>query len=129
MQPVKTTPVTSLTGRLVGTRVRLANGSLVWALVENVDLDSPLITQHFLSILVERDGKWFDLARYFDVDYRRRGPDALAAFLGLGVADVFPIAFDIAAVALGESLSVTNVIPREQQDQLNKDQLIALSIP
>ena len=35
--PVKQVPVKSLTGKVVATQVSLANGSLVWALIGNVD--------------------------------------------------------------------------------------------
>lgn len=67
MQPVEL-PVDSLDNRVVGDQVRLANGSRVWARFGNFDVANPRATQHFLSIVIERNGEWFPLARYFDSD-------------------------------------------------------------
>ena len=79
--PVTELPVDSLRNRLVGTQVRLASGVEAWALLSNISLDDPLVTQHFLTALIEKSGAWFGLARYFDVDYEKRGATQLATFL------------------------------------------------
>jgi hypothetical protein len=78
VRPVKGIPVESLDGRLVGTKIRLANGDEAWALVGNVDAQRPMHNEHFLTLSVEHDGKWFNLARYHDVDFANRGPVALS---------------------------------------------------
>jgi hypothetical protein len=84
-----------LDGRLVGTRVRLANGKLRWALLGNVRLHSRYWTGHLVTLSVRRGRRWFTLARYHDSDHKRRGPRALAAFLGYTVGEVFPIEYQI----------------------------------
>lgn len=83
VRPVKRAQVASLTGKVVGTQVTLANGERVWALIGNVDPSNPRMTEHFLTLSVERDGRWFTLARYHNFDIAEYGPDALAKFLGL----------------------------------------------
>jgi hypothetical protein len=50
VQPVEKLPVETLDNRLIGTQVRLANGSLVWALIGNFDVTNPRATQHFLTL-------------------------------------------------------------------------------
>jgi hypothetical protein len=44
VRPVKKVPVKSLTSKVIGARVRLANGSQVWALIENLDVANPRFT-------------------------------------------------------------------------------------
>src|SRR5216117_640796 len=85
VRPVKRMPVRNLTGKEVGTQVRLANGNTVWAIIGNVDNNSPRMTEQFLTISLERNGKWFTLSRYHDFDYSENGPEAVARFLGLDV--------------------------------------------
>jgi hypothetical protein len=41
VQPVEMIPVKTLDNRLIGTQVRLANGSQVWALIGNFDVTNP----------------------------------------------------------------------------------------
>jgi len=52
VRAVEKTPVTNLNGRLVGTQVRLANGSNDWALIGNVNVTDPRLTEHFLTLSV-----------------------------------------------------------------------------
>lgn len=110
VKPVKSIPVRDLSNRVVGTRVRLANGKDVWAILSNVCLDDPNEAQEFLGVSIERDGEWFYVARYFDSDYEDRGPEQLAAFLGLPVNDVFPITYDISDLAVGDPQVVRGVV-------------------
>src|SRR5262249_37701259 len=91
VRPIKRLPASNLTGKVVGVPVVLANGRKVWALIGNVDATNPRLTTHFLTLSVERDGRWFHVARYHDFDYEERAPEKLAAFLGLAVNEVFPI--------------------------------------
>jgi hypothetical protein len=93
-RPIEKLPVETLDNRLVGTQVRLANGLDVWGLIANFDVKHPRFTQHFLTLSIERGGKWFYLARYQDIDFASWSPEALARFLGLGVDDIFPITAD-----------------------------------
>jgi hypothetical protein len=81
VRPVEKLPVESLDNRVVGAQVHLANGSQVWASFGNFDVTNPRATQHFLEISIERNGEWFDLARYHDVDFSKRSWRRLLAFL------------------------------------------------
>lgn len=61
--PIDTLPVTHLTGRLVGTRVQLANGDRLWAMLFNLDLKDARKTDQLVQLRIERKGEWFWLAR------------------------------------------------------------------
>jgi hypothetical protein len=129
VRPIKTTPVKNLNGRLVATQVRLANGSNVWALIGNVDPTNPKLTQHFLTLSVEQNAKWFTMARYHDFDAGERGPQALATFMRLPVDDVFPISYDISRVCEGDPAALVGTIEKEPQEKLTRAQIIGLAVP
>jgi len=127
VRPVRT-PVSSLSGRLVGTVIRLANEAEVWALIGNVDASKPRPTQHFLTLSVFRDEQCFTLARYHDVDAHKRGPQALADFLGLPIDQVFPISYDLSRFSKGDLAALTGRIEKEPRERLTRDELIKLSV-
>jgi hypothetical protein len=62
---------------------------------------------------------WFHLARYFDPDWERRGPAALAAALHRSVSDAFPIRYDLTAVAMGVAVSLSGRSWRSPRSELN----------
>jgi hypothetical protein len=126
VRPIEKLPVESLDNRLVGTRVRLASGSQVWALIGNVDVTHPRATQHFLTLSIERSGKWFYLARYHDIGFPADGPEELARFLGLNVDDVFPIAVNVGQYVRGDSKALTAIVLKEPREKLTRDELRAL---
>jgi hypothetical protein len=129
VRPVKKVPVKSLTSKVIGARVRLANGSQVWALIENLDVANPRFTEHFLTLSIERGGKWFPLARYHDHDFTVRGPEALARFLGLRVDDVFPISVDVRRYAQGNPTALAASVPEEPREKLTRAEIIAMAVP
>jgi hypothetical protein len=129
VRPVKTTPVKSLTGRVVGTQVRLANGIAMWALLGNVEGTNPRLTQHFLTLSVFADGRWFTMARYFDFDSDVRGPRALSAFLRLPIDAVFPISYDIGGYCVGQRAALVGTIETEPRERLTRAEIIALAVP
>jgi len=129
VRPFKARPLSNLTGKLVGTEVSLANGASVWALIGNVDAANLRVTTHFIAISLEREGRWFHLARYHDFDVAERGPQQLAAFLGLRVEDVFPIAYDLLAYAKGDPRALKGSVPVKPDEVLTRDQIIALAVP
>ncbi|MGH8018121.1 MAG: hypothetical protein ACREIA_07495 [Opitutaceae bacterium] len=129
VRPIKKLPVKNLTGRVAATRVKLANGSTAWALIGNVDVTNPRLTEHFLTLSILRDGRWFTMARYHDFDAAERGPDALAKFCGLGVNDVFPISYDISQASLGDPAALVGTIEKEPRERLTRAQIIALAVP
>jgi hypothetical protein len=128
LRPVATIPVSDLSGKVVGTRLRLANGRQVRALLGNIDLTSARRTQHFLTVSVEEGGQWFHLARYHDHDRDARSPETLAKFLGLSVAEVFPMTYDVRSCARGDADSVAGTIPDAPAEKLTQAELIALAL-
>jgi hypothetical protein len=126
--PVADLPVDSLQNRIVGTQVQLANGSQVWATLSNISLTNPRSTRHFLTVSIENNGSWFHLARYHDVDYGKRGPKQLAEFLGLPIASVFPIHYDLSNVVAADPGLVKGSVPEETQEKLSQGELIGLAL-
>jgi hypothetical protein len=129
VRPVKRVPVSNLTGKVVGVQVVLANGCSAWALLGNVDSSNPRLTEHFLTLSVERNGRWFHLARYHDFDRDQRGPEKLATFLGLAVADVFPISYDLRPYSKGEASALMGTILQEPVERLSRAEIIGLAVP
>ena len=123
---MKRVPVANLNGKLIGTEVILANGQRVWALIGNVHPSKPRITEHFLTISLVRDGHWFHLARYHDIDAVSRGPTALAAFLKLPIDDVFPIAYDVRRFGKGDPATLSGHIPKKPRERLSRKKVISL---
>jgi len=48
VHPIAEVPTDSLENRIVGAEVELANGSRVWALLGNIDVNDARRTRHFL---------------------------------------------------------------------------------
>jgi hypothetical protein len=128
VHPIANLPVKSLDGCLVGVQIRLKNGATRWAVLSNITLTNPKRTKHFLAVWIENNGKWFELARYFDVDYKRRGPRQLAAFLGLSVEEVFPMSYDITGIAQGDAATLQGQVEDHPKERLTEDEIIALSL-
>lgn len=129
VRPVARLPVSTLAGKLVGTKVRLGDGTEVWALIGNIDTHNGRLNEHFVTVSIERDGRWFHLARYHDYDYLERGPEQLAAFLSTRVDAVFPIAYDVRPYALGDAAALAGVITKEPAERLTRAQIVALAVP
>lgn len=128
IQPVECLPVADLRNRVVGTKVTLHSGKKYWAILGNIDLSNEAATEHFLTLSIEKCGRWFDLARYHDVDYQQRGPRQLAEFLGLPLTSVFPIKYDLSFCVCSDSPSTKGVIPLEPREKLPQDVLIRLAL-
>ena len=127
--PVRQLPVTNLDSRFVATRVRLASEKLVWAMLFNVDLADSRKTEHLVQLRIAHNGEWFWLARYWDIDAERNGPDALAAFLGLSVDEVFPIHYDLTGLATGLPSVIKGQISKEPSKRLPRDEIIRMCVP
>lgn len=128
VRPVRRTPVSKLTGRIVAERVTLANGEKPWALIGNVFLDNEELTRHFVTVSIERNGCWFHLARYHDYEYADRGPGQLSEFMCLPVECVFPIAYDISHFIIGNPTAARGSILAEPENRLTRAQLMALAV-
>jgi hypothetical protein len=128
LKEVRKRPARHLNNRIVGTRVTLRNGEKCWAIVGNISVNSKRATEQFLTLSVEKDSQWFNLARYHDVDYARRGPQQLAQFLNMEVNEVFPINYDISDVVSDLSEVVVGAVPVQPSEILSQDELVALAI-
>jgi hypothetical protein len=119
LRPVTKWPVTDLGGSVAGAEVTLANGSKVFATFGNVFPDDPRATRHLLALSVALpNGKWFNLARYFEPTVRIFGPTHLAQALGLPVEAVFPISYDLRALIVGKEEALQGTILAEPQERL-----------
>ena len=128
LSPVADLPVIDLANCVVGTWAGLANGDKIFSLIGNIDLNDLKRTRQFLSMSVFKDGIWFHLSRYFDPDYKRNGPQALADFLGLKVDQVFPIRYDIRHICEGNPKVIVGQVDKEPTEKLTREEIIALSI-
>ena len=128
VESVASLPVTDLRNRIVGTKVVFHNGDGCWAILGNIDLRNKESTDHFLTLSVEKHGSWFDLARYHDVDYARRGPEQLAQFLTLPITSIFPIQYDLSGLVTADPGLVKGTIPLEPREKLPQDKLIQLAL-
>jgi hypothetical protein len=124
----KRLPVSTLMGKLAGTRISLANGERLWALVGNLDARDDESNEYFVTLSIERSGGWFQLARYHDAGYDENGPEALARFLGLTVDDVFPISYDVREYVKGNPPLPAGIVLKEPRVRLTSSQLIAMAL-
>ena len=120
VRPVERLPVATLMGKVVGTRVRLANGNHQWGTVCNLDTRNAELNEHFVTLSLEREGRWFHLARYHDFDYPDRGPEAVARFLGLSVDEIFPISYDVREYVEGKPVTLAGTILKEPRVRLTR---------
>jgi hypothetical protein len=128
VRPVATTPVRDTRNRVLGVDIRLADGSVVPAMLSNLDPHDPTATHHFLTASVWTGERWFHLPRYHDSTYKRDGPAALAAALGRTVVQVFPIAYDVTGIVEGDTAALSGEIAAEPTDRLTRAELIARAV-
>jgi hypothetical protein len=129
VKSVKRTPVKSLTGKVIGLKVTLADNSKAWAIIGNVDVNNPVLTKHFLSISLYNNLKWFHLSRYHDFDYKKNGPVALGKFLLKAVDQIFPISYDLRPYSGGDEKALVGKILKEPEVKLSRVEIIALAVP
>ena len=127
--PVAAKRVSRFTGKIVGAKVTLADGSQAWGMFSNVDPDNPELTEHFISLSLFVAGRWFHLARYHDPDAGRRGPRALAAALSRSVGEVFPIRYDLRPFMRNAPECLQGTIRRSPHQRLTRAQIIGLAVP
>lgn len=129
MRPVTDLPVDDLGNRVVGTKLLFSNGDNVDGVLSNVDLNDHVRTEHFVALtLYRKDGAMFHLARYHDIGADTHGPIACAAFFGLDVEEIFPIAYDIDSIAIGVPGSIRRKIPMSPKRRLDDDELLRMAI-
>ncbi|MHB1457633.1 MAG: hypothetical protein ACYC0V_12035 [Armatimonadota bacterium] len=124
--PVTHLPIDDFNNCIVVTNLRLANNQTVTGMMDNIDLDSIEKTEVFIGVSIAKDGEWFHLARYFDVEYDRYGPERLAEFLGLSIDEVFPVSYDIGSLAVGAERVLKRSIPAKPERRLTEEEIMAL---
>ena len=129
VEPIKRYPVKSMTGKIIGVEVTFSNGRKNWAIIGNVDSSNSGLTEHFITISLECNGRWFTLARYHDIDYPQNGIDALATLVKMPVDEIFPITYDISPYAIGEKSALVGKILKEPKNKLTRSEIIALAVP
>jgi hypothetical protein len=129
VRPVKKIPVANFLNRVVGDYVYFSNGLKVLGLIGNIDIENAKLTEHFLTLSLLREGKWYSLPRYHDFDYSERGPAALADFFGLSVDDIYPISFDVRRFSVGSEAVLSGKIFKEPPGKLSRAEIIALAVP
>lgn len=97
-KPVVQIPVNNMSGRVCGTKVKMANGNTIWAALSNLSVDNEFRNKYLLSVSLFVGNQIFHLARYHDVEYDRCGPNALSKLLGFQVKEVFPISYNLRGV-------------------------------
>lgn len=127
--PVKRLPARSVAAAIVGCEVEFASGKRAMAFFGNLAPENPRLTEHFLTLSVFRDdGAVFHMARYNDYDAGERGPKALAKFLKMKEAEVFPIAWDVRPLVSGDSEALHGKIEASPKERLTRAQVIALAV-
>ena len=129
VNPVSDLPCKDLEGKIVGTEVKLACGKNIFAIIGNIDIKNPELSEHFLTISFFKNGVWYTLSRYHDSDYSTNGPTGLALFLGLELSEIFPIEYDISMYINTTSNILIGQIAQEPQKKLTAAELIKLAVP
>jgi hypothetical protein len=124
VRPVSDLPVDSIRNRVVGVRGELANGRPVWLLLQNLNLEDAGDNECFKAASFYRDGRWFHLARPDEPEWDIFGPEALAEFLGLSLAEVFPVRYDLSRCCRGLDEVLHDTIEQESVRTLTADEVV-----
>jgi hypothetical protein len=127
--PVKKRPVKDLFGKIASCNVVLNDGQRNLGLVGNVDPNNLESNEHFTTLSIMHHGVWFHLARYFDFDYEKRAPPALARFLGKEVDQVFPITVDLTWLFGSPGAEFVLTLEQEPKRRLSLAEIAALAVP
>ena len=128
IEPVYDRPCTDTRGLIVGCQVGCADGSDVWALLQNVDPFRPERNEHFLTATIDCHDRWFSLARYHDIDVDERGPVALAGVVGKQLVQLFPMSFDIRKEVGFDAPGLVGAIDAEPRTRLSRKEIISLAV-
>ena len=129
LKPVINLPCKTLAGKVAGIQLGLPDGTKLWGVVGNFDVINPKMNEHFATLSIESNGRWFHLARYHDFDFEKRGPDALASFLGIPVNCVFPLTYDLSGLVVGPRENLNGAVQRDPQPRLSRAEIIAMAVP
>lgn len=126
--PVKKLPISTADSRIVGCELRLANGSLTFGFLGTLSLTKSDQNQHFLTLSIFIGGVIEHLSRYHDFDFAERGPAWLAKKLGKKVEEVFPIFYDVSAIASGSADCLRGFMSVEPKKKLSRREIIQLAV-
>jgi len=128
MEPVQELPISHARRRVVACEFTLADGTKAFGQIGNLSLQREEQNRHFLGISLFVQGKLVHLARYHDAWYATENPAHLAAKLDRKLEAVFPISYDLSAIAEGNPQCVRGTIPQEPIVRLGDDELIRLAL-
>ncbi len=117
-----------LSGLIIGTQIKLADGSTVWALLQNISRAGQEVNDHFLTVTINQNGEWFTLARYHDINRQIFGPNSLALFLGRTIQDIFPMTYDLRDILNADTEKLIGTIHEQPANRLSRQELISLSL-
>jgi hypothetical protein len=127
--PVKKLPCTDLRNKVASTPLKFADGTICWGLVGNFDAEDPQANEHFITLSLLHNGKWFHLARYFDFDYAERGPEAMAAAFAKPIASIFPISGSLEGLVLASPRDLQFSVSAKPSVILTLDKLMEMAVP
>ena len=116
MRPVTNLPVDDLGNRIVGTKVRLANGLQMWADITNLDLSSLSETKRYNALSLWQGDEWIPFVPYHDFGAKGKAAAKLAKALNLPVESIFPISYDISDCCVGDPAVVCGTIDATTTD-------------
>ena len=116
MIPVIQLPVENLDQRCVGTRVRLADGSTVWAVIYDLwpsTLDGTIESQTFQFINGESTCNWPEM----EFQPATMNSVALAHFFARSVEEFFPFAYDVSRYVAGDVAVTKRSVSSEEENK------------
>jgi hypothetical protein len=128
IKPVKKYPVETLENRIIGLQVTIANGQKLWAIIENIDFSNDEITKHCISLDLFYNDDWIPLARYYDINYNKYGPQQLADTIGLPIDEVFPIRYELPTSVCKVNHYNNGIIKKTPDVILSNDMIIDMII-
>ncbi len=128
VMPVYSLPCADMTGRIVGTEFRLADGSTCWGILGGVSPNCPELGEHLMSLSLLHNGNWFHLARPHQFNYASHGPEQLARFLDKPVDRIFPISFNISHSVVGKPASVRGQINQFPSERLTLQEILEMAM-
>ena len=125
--PITVYPISSMNGRVIGTKLKLSGGISVWGILGNIDLNDSFLNSHFLSVSLFAGGKWLPVPRYHDIGKDEFSEEEIAKLVGSKAGAIFPISYDIGQYCIGDISIIRGVIIREPEVKLSRSELLELT--
>jgi hypothetical protein len=91
-----------------------------FGVLSGIKLQNPRLSKLCLYFIIHVDKRRFLFRRSAPLI---SGPEALAAFLGFSVLEVFPIKYDISAVAIGSPEVLRGEIKKDLEESVSRAEL------